>query len=167
MARAALMVLILLVVMAYVSFFLAWNAAPTPITTWELGAKYTQDMPVGLLFIAGVLIGAVTMAVALWGPWQALKASDERQRALVDKAKGKLKSQSKEIKALTDEVEAVTGTLDEQARRTERPPELSSPEDVSLSEQEAAAVVAVGESDEVPEPQDESNDEPPDDPEVV
>ncbi len=159
MVRAVLMVLILLVVMAYVSFFLAWNAAPSPITTWELGAKYTQDMPVGLLFIAGVLIGAVAMAVALWGPWQALKASDERQRALVEKAKDKLKSQSKEIKALTEE-------LEEQERGAAEAPEPSSTDDVPLSEEEAA-VAAVGDPDEPPKPQDESNDEPPDDPEVV
>lgn len=160
MARAVLMVLVLLVVMAYVSFFLAWNAAPTPIVTWELGAKYTQDMPVGLLFIAGVLIGAVAMAVALWAPWQALKASDERQRALVEKAKAKLKSQSKEIKALTEELEEQEGGA---AEAPEPPPA----DDVPLSEEEAAAVAAVGDPDEPPEPQDESNDEPPDDPEVV
>jgi len=102
MLRAVLMVLALLVVCAYLALFLSWNAAPQPITTLQLsGNKYEQAMPVGLLFIAGVLVGAVAMAVALWGPWNAMKAGELQQRELVQRAKGKLKTQQDKIKELT------------------------------------------------------------------
>ncbi len=135
MARAVVTVLILLVVIAYLSLFLAWNAEPTPITTLEAGqSKYTQDLPVGLLFIVGLMVGAVAMAIALWGPWQALKTSEDRQRALVEKAKSKLKSQSKEIEALTEELEERKQEL----ARGEAPPE----DEVAPSPEEAAAVAA-------------------------
>ena len=158
MARAVITVLSLLVVMAYVSLFLAWNAAPAPVTTWELGSKYTQDMPVGFLFIGGVMVGAVAMAVALWAPWKALKGAEQQQRALVEKAKRKLKSQDKEIKSLTAELE------EEQAR-----PEAAaaSGDAVAPSEEEAAAVAAVESSETAPGPPDAEPEEPQDDPEVV
>jgi hypothetical protein len=159
MARAVLTVLILLVVIAYLSLFLAWNAEPTPITTLEAGqSKYTQDLPVGLLFIVGLMVGAVAMAVALWGPWQALKTSEERQRALVEKAKSKLKSQSKEIEALTEELEERTQALAEGQPAPEG--------EVALSPEEAAAVAATEEQSaaEAAGTQEEAAD---DDPEVI
>lgn len=158
MARAILTVFILLVVVAYLSLFLAWNAEPTPISTLEVGtSKYTQEMPIGLLFIAGVMVGALAMAGALWGPWKAIKASEENQRALVERAKAKLKSQSKEIKALTEELEEL------QPQPAEM--EAASGEEVPLSAEEAAAVAA---TEEKPAAEaDQEKGEADDDPEVV
>lgn len=159
MARAVAMVLILLVVIGYLSLFLAWNATPTPITTLQAGeSRYTQELPIGLLFIAGVMVGALAMAVALWGPWKAVKASEEQQRALVERAKAKLKSQSKEIKALTEEIEAHEGEPAEA--------EAPSSDEVTLSPEEAAAVKAMDEEKPAPEA-DQEQAEADDDPEVV
>ena len=100
MWRAVALVLALLVVMAYLSLFLAWNAKLQPVVTWQLGAQYTQELPIGLLFIAGVLVGAVAMALALTGPWNALKAGENHQRTLLDRAKAKLKTQQDQIAKL-------------------------------------------------------------------
>jgi uncharacterized integral membrane protein len=158
MARAVIMVLILLVVIGYLSLFLAWNATPAPITTLQAGeSKYTQDLPLGLLFIVGVVVGALAMAAALWGPWKAMKASDEQQRALVERAKAKLKSQSKEIKALTEEIEAHEG----QPAEAETP----SSDEVPLSPEEAAAVKATEEKPTTEADREEGETD--DDPEVV
>jgi len=101
MGRAILAVFILLVVMAYLSLFLAWNAKLQPVVTWQVGAQYTQDLPIGVLFILGVVVGAVAMAVALTAPWNALKQSETQARTLVDRAKAKLRSQDDKIKKLT------------------------------------------------------------------
>jgi uncharacterized integral membrane protein len=98
MGRAILMVFILLLVMAYLSLFLAWNAKLQPVVTWQLGAQYTQELPIGVLFILGVVVGAVAMAAALTSPWNALKRSEGQARTLLDK--GKLRSQEDKIKAL-------------------------------------------------------------------
>ncbi len=101
MGRAMLTVFILLMVMAYLSLFLAWNAKPQAVVTWQFGAQFTQDLPIGVLLILGVVVGAVAMAAALTGPWNALKQSEAQARTLLDQAKRKLRSQGEEIKGLT------------------------------------------------------------------
>jgi len=41
------------------------------------------------------------MALALWGPWNAMKAGELQQRELVQRAKSKLKAQQDKIRELT------------------------------------------------------------------
>jgi type VI protein secretion system component VasK len=110
MFRAVATVLVLVLVCGYLALFLSWNAAPQPVTGLQIGdSKYVQPMPVGLLFIAGVLVGAVAMAVALWAPWKALKAGELQQQELIQRAKSKLKAQDTKIKELTRQLEAKGG----------------------------------------------------------
>lgn len=113
MLRAVLIVLALLIVCAYLALFLSWNATPQPVTTLQVGeSKYEQAMPVGLLFIAGVLAGAVAMALALWNPWNNLKAGEVQQRELIQRAKGKLRSQEEKIKELSRSLQEQTVRAD-------------------------------------------------------
>ncbi len=160
MLRAAAMVLVVLLVCGYLALFLSWNAAPQPVTTLQAGdSKYVQAMPVGLLFIAGVVVGAVAMAVALWGPWNALKAGEAQQKELIQRAKSKLKSQDTKIKELTRELEA-------QASRAADDADLGLPA-------EAEAAVAVVDAAAKKPPEKPAADEKPkptapdDDPEVI
>ncbi|MBM3500333.1 MAG: hypothetical protein FJX74_16880 [Armatimonadetes bacterium] len=135
MLRAAAVVLVLVIVCGYLALFLSWNAAPQPIATWQWGdSKYVQPMPIGLLFIGGVLLGAVAMALALWGPWNGLKAGELQQRELIQRAKAKLKSQDTKIKELT--------------RLLEEQPKSPAPEgaEVELPEAAKAAAAAVDEA---------------------
>jgi hypothetical protein len=153
MARAFAMVLILLLVMAYLSLFLAWNAKPQPVTTWELGAQYTQDLPIGLLFILGVLVGAIAMAIGLMGPWNALKHSEAQQRALVEKARAKLKALDAKVKKLTE------ASDESRAASTAEGPDLTAAEAAALAEVAAA---------EDPTPAGKAKGKPPaEDPEVI
>ncbi len=112
MARAVILVLVLLLVMAYLSLFVGWNAGKQPVVTWQLGVQYTQEMPIYVLFFAGLLVGAGTMALALTGPWNNLKQSDAQARALLEKAKGKLRTQDEKIKQLSAQAAAPQPTGD-------------------------------------------------------
>jgi len=133
MLRAAVTVVVLVIVCGYLAAFLSWNAAPQPVTTLQmLGSKYEQAMPIGLLFIGGVLIGAVAMALALWSPWNVLKAEQAQQRDLIQRAKAKLKSQDTKVKELTRK-------LEEAAPAEPEPPEFELPADAAAA---AAAVDA-------------------------
>jgi hypothetical protein len=119
MLRAVILVLVLLLVIAYLSLFLAWNAKLFPVVTWQLGAQYSQDLPVGLLFILGLVVGAVAMALALTGPWNALKDGEAQARLLVERAKAKLKSQEEKIRKMTAQLEAAAAEPTEGAPEAE------------------------------------------------
>jgi hypothetical protein len=133
MARAVILVFVLLLAMAYVSLFLAWNARLQPVVTWQMGAQYSQEIPVGLLFIFGVVVGAVAMALALTGPWNALKQSDAQARTLLEKAKAKLRAQDEKVRKLTAQAEA-------KKTPPEPPAEIAeAPESIVTEEGEPAA----------------------------
>ncbi|MBM3475742.1 MAG: hypothetical protein FJX75_20950 [Armatimonadetes bacterium] len=156
MLRAVLIVLFLVVVCAYVALFLSWNATPQPVTMLQMsGSKYEQAMPIGLLFIVGVLVGAGAMALALWNPWNNLKAAELQQRELVQRAKSKLKSQQEKIKELSRDLQEQMVQAD--VAETARSASKLSPE------VEAAAA----EVDSAPEGEKADTASPEDDPEVI
>ena len=164
MLRAVVTVLVLLVVCAYLALFLSWNSDPQPITTLQLGSKYVQQMPVGLLFIAGLLVGAVAMALALWGPWNALRTSEAQQKTLVQRAKSRLKSQGETIAELTEK-------LDELASQIEaaEPVRLAPATEAALADVEAGAEASSDESERAAEDASDepSEEKPEDDPEII
>jgi hypothetical protein len=136
MLRAVVIVLVLVVVCGYLALFLSWNATPQPVTTLQLGAStYEQAMPVGLLFIAGVLVGAVAMALALWNPWNALKATQTQQQELIQRARAKLKSQDGKIKELTRQLEELASSAEAGEDDMGLPPEAQA----AVAEVEASA----------------------------
>ncbi len=131
MARALITIVVLTVVIAYLAMFLHWNATALPITVLQFGdTAVQQDMLVALLLFIGVFIGALAMFGALKGPWSSLKESEGHSKALVEKAKAKLKSQDKKIKELTKQLEEAQ----------EASADAASPE---VSEEVAKAVEAV------------------------
>jgi len=127
-------VLVLLLACTYLALFLNWNWKPLDVVGWSLGGgdPYTQSMPVSLLVVVGILIGAAAMTVALWNSWNALKASETQQRELVQRAKAKLKAQDEKIKELTRK-------LEEQAAKAEAEPVELSPEAKAAAEDVEAA----------------------------
>jgi len=121
MARALITIVVLTIVIAYLAMFLHWNATALPITVVQIGDQAVQQgMPVACLLFVGVVIGALAMFGALRGPWSSLKESAERSKALVEKAKTKLKSQDKKIKELTKQLEET-----QEASADAAPPEIS------------------------------------------
>jgi signal transduction histidine kinase len=152
MLRAVVTLIVLLLVCAYAALILSWNAAlQPPITVLQVGAsQYQQTMPIGLLLMGGVLVGAVAMALALWSPWNALKHAEAQQRELVQRAKSKLKAQSDKLKELTREAESAAPTSapspeedlppEAKAAAAEAEPTEAVPADTGAAEEEAEVI---------------------------
>ncbi|MGQ9733113.1 MAG: hypothetical protein ACUVX8_17780 [Candidatus Zipacnadales bacterium] len=106
MLRAVALVLGVLILCVYLAFFLSLNMETYNFRVFRTsGSYFEQPLPVGSLLVIGIVLGAVAMALALWAPWNALKTSAAQQRALVQKAKQRLKSQDEKIKSLTKQLE--------------------------------------------------------------
>lgn len=107
MVRAVVTVLILLVIVAYSVFFLTWNAQDVAVygIKWSADNGLWATVPISYLLFGGVIVGAVAMVVALRAPWASMKEEALTARALVEKAKAKLKSQDQKIKKLTKQVD--------------------------------------------------------------
>ena len=101
MVKVILKMVVVLALLCYGALFLSWNNAPQEIVTWQmLGVKYSQTLPVGALAFAGLIVGAILMAVACWSAWASQRALANRAAAQVKKAKEKLQAQLKAINEL-------------------------------------------------------------------
>lgn len=113
MLKVIFKVIVALLFLGYAAFFLSWNMAPQEIITWNLlGVKYTQLLPVGSLGFAGLLLGAIIMAISCWSAWATQKATVNKAVATVKKAKVKLQAQLDMINELRGEVERLEGELE-------------------------------------------------------
>ncbi|MFO8082270.1 MAG: hypothetical protein R6V07_18470 [Armatimonadota bacterium] len=76
MAQAIVTVLILLIFVAYAVFFSMWNADPIEITSLVdlSGTPIGAELPVFVVPLAGVVVGAIVMAIAISAPWSSLKS---------------------------------------------------------------------------------------------
>ncbi len=109
--KALLLVFAFVLAAAYAGLFISWNGEPILITTWKLGVPLYEDrLPVGILPLAGVVVGLIITAVAVMGPYRAItgqlrQAQRERDSAndLVEKAKARIRSQKGTIAQLEKE----------------------------------------------------------------
>lgn len=113
MGKVILKVVIGLALLAYAAMFLSWNMTQQEIISWQMfGVRYSQPLPVGALAFAGLVIGAIVMAVAAWSAWAAQKAAADKAVATVKKAKVKLQAQLDMINELRAEIERLEDELD-------------------------------------------------------
>lgn len=113
MGKVIVKVFIGLLFLAYAALFLSWNMTPQEIISWQLlGVRYSQALPVGTLAFAGLLLGALIMAIACWSAWATQKTTANKAVATVKKAKVKLQAQLDMINELRTEVERLEDELD-------------------------------------------------------
>jgi uncharacterized membrane protein YgaE (UPF0421/DUF939 family) len=76
MAQAIVTVLILLIFVAYAVFFAIWNPGTMTVVGLYLNEQMSwgADVPLFVLPLAGVVIGAIIMAIAVSAPWSSLKS---------------------------------------------------------------------------------------------
>jgi flagellar motor component MotA len=76
MAQAIVTVLILLIFVGYAVFFALWNPGTIPVVGYYVTEAMSggAQVPVFVLPLAGVLIGAIIMAIAISTPWSSLKS---------------------------------------------------------------------------------------------
>ncbi len=106
MAATVLVVIVLIVIAGYAAFFAVVNPEWVEVITFKFSGlpTYTQEMPVWVLPIAGMLIGAILMAIALAGPWGTMRraAMLSRQQLAAEREKSGLRA--KKVSALTKQV---------------------------------------------------------------
>ncbi|NLO06486.1 MAG: hypothetical protein GX131_11735 [candidate division WS1 bacterium] len=75
MGQAILTVLILLIFVAYAVFFGVWNPELVPVRTWYMNADMTwgAQVPLFVLPLAGLVFGAIIMAIAMSAPWSSMR----------------------------------------------------------------------------------------------
>jgi len=113
MFKVIFKVIVTLLFLGYAAFFLSWNMVPQEIIGWNLmGVKYTQSLPTGSLGFAGLLAGAIVMAIAAWSAWATQKARANKAVATVKKAKGMLQAQLDVINELRGDVARLEGELE-------------------------------------------------------
>ena len=110
MLRSIIIVVALLAALTYAAMFLNWNRDTTAnIITLNVGTSqfWLPDIPIGLLPMAGALIGAIAMALAAWSPWASQRAAAKSANAKVEKALAKVNECKDRITADRREIEAL------------------------------------------------------------
>ncbi len=100
MAKAILVVLLVLIVIAYGALFISWNLETVTVTgfvDWQ-GTRWVENVPLGFLILGAVLLGAIIMAIWIAGSWGAQGAARKRAEAKVATARQKLEELVAKIK---------------------------------------------------------------------
>ena len=112
MFKVILKAIVGLFFLLYAALFLSWYLCPQEIGGWDfMGVKYSQTLPVGMLALAGLILGGIIMAISAWSAWAAQKAVANKAVATVKKAKVKLQAQLETIQELRGKVERLEGEL--------------------------------------------------------
>ncbi|MFW6155799.1 MAG: hypothetical protein ACOC7J_00655 [Armatimonadota bacterium] len=133
MAQAIVTVLILLIFVAYAVFFSMWNADPIEITSLVdlSGTPIGAELPVFIVPLAGVVVGAIVMAIAVSAPWSSLKsklAAAEDQRAAARERAEECERRLDSLKSRLQKMQARTQSR-AQAPDEEQPPSISAEEE--------------------------------------
>ena len=114
MATTVLIVLILILISGYAAFFAVANPQVIEIITFrDLHNLYIEHIPIWVLPVAGMLVGAILMAIALSGPWGTMRraATLARQRLAAEREKSS--ARAKKINALTKQLNKSDKSRDE------------------------------------------------------
>ncbi len=114
MVRAALLVLLVLVLIAYGGMFLLWNQQVVTVTGFVWGGQgWVEDLPVGFLVLGGVLIGALVMAGFVTGSWHSQRSRCRAAEAQVEVAKKKLAELVAKVKEQRGRIQELEARLRE------------------------------------------------------
>jgi len=106
MAQAIVTVLILLIFVVYAVFFSLWNAGTVSVTGYYLSQDINGGAPVPLFLLplAGLLVGAIIMAIALSAPWSSLKSKLVAAEDRLQAEQARCKDRGRKIEALKNRV---------------------------------------------------------------
>lgn len=135
MAKTVVIVIVVMLIVAYAAMFYSSNQQTVSLTAWHMGDSYWVEdgLPVGLVVLGAVALGAIVMAICLAG------AAREAQNRLRERATLKLNqlvAKVKEQRTRIEELEAKLAAAEKAAAEKTAPPALAeAPEpEVSLDE---------------------------------
>ncbi len=118
MANAVVTVLLLILFIGYAVFFALWNPGLVPVTgfSWA-GVNYGLQVPVFILPLAGLLIGAIVMAVAMASPWSSMKRDLSATKEQLEAERACAKERAEQIETLRKQI----NELKKRASRSKKP----------------------------------------------
>ena len=110
MATTILTVIVLILIAGYAAFFAVWNPDVVEIVTLRYpGGDLWESAPVWTLPLAGLLIGAIVMAIALSGPWSTMRRAATLARGQLKAERDKSNKRAKKVNALNKRVKELEG----------------------------------------------------------
>lgn len=116
MAQAILTVLLVVILVAYGALFALWNQQVVPVVGASLslqpgGPGWAADMPLFVLPIAGLAVGAVLMAIIMGGPWATMKRTVAATRERLAAEQARAKELARRLKACQAQLKAAPGAM--------------------------------------------------------
>lgn len=130
MAQAILTVLLVVILVAYGALFALWNQQVVSVVGASLslqpgGPGWVASIPMFALPIAGLVVGALLMAIIMGGPWASMKrtVAATRERLAAEQARAKelarrLKACQTQLKAAPDAMATATVAPDEDSEES-------------------------------------------------
>lgn len=116
MGQAIVTVLVLIIVVIYAVLFAFWNQEVVEVVSLQIpGQTFVQKMPLAFLPLVGLVVGAVVMAVSLWGPWASAKRAVAIATSQVDVEKQRSNERAKKVNRLIEQVKQLKAELAEAA----------------------------------------------------
>ena len=124
MAQAVVTMLILIIVVAYAVFFATWNPEVVRVVSLRFsGQDLVGEVPLWMLPLAGLALGAIVMAFVMWTPWSSMKRMLIATRERLGAEQARNKDLTARLKACRERLKqagatAGTATSEEDAGET-------------------------------------------------
>lgn len=106
MATTVLIVLILILIAGYAAFFAVLNPQVETINVIKYwNGTISEQVPLWVLPIIGLFVGALVMAIALSGPWGTMRRAAVLARQQLAAEREKSNARAKKINALNKQLE--------------------------------------------------------------
>lgn len=116
MAQAILTVLLVVILVAYGALFALWNQQVVSVVGASLslqpgGPGWVASIPMFVLPIAGLVVGAVLMAIIMGGPWSGMKRTVRATRERLAAEQARAKELARRLKACQTQLKATPGAM--------------------------------------------------------
>jgi len=116
MAQAILTVLLVVVLVAYGALFALWNQQVVPVVGASLslqpgGPGWVTAMPLFVLPIVGLAVGAILMAIVMGGPWSGMKRTVAATRERLAAEQARAKELARRLKACQAQLKVAPATM--------------------------------------------------------
>lgn len=113
MAQAVITVLILILFVAYAVFFAVWNPDMVQVVGFEMGGSpMGAQVPMFVLPLAGLLIGAIVMAIAMVTPWSWTRRALKDKSDELEAEKRRSAKRAQQIESLQERVSGLKNQLE-------------------------------------------------------
>lgn len=117
MAQAVFTVLALIIFIGYAVLFALWNPTMVKVVGFYWRGEQYLEMPVWILPLIGLAIGAIVMAIAMWSPWTSLKRALQATREQLDMERERGKERAAKLKALRERAIKLEARLERKPER--------------------------------------------------